>query len=87
MNDTIRQRLPVVVATVLRVPHLPREFDCGKPLANVGMDSIRALELILRVEEEFGIEVPDQHLGEVIVDYSFDELARLIERQLSAVPG
>jgi len=50
------------------------QLDAEKPLSEQGVDSLDLSELLLVVEEEFGVEIPDdeiENLGtlRLIVDY------------------
>jgi acyl carrier protein len=56
--------------------HLPEGFDEKADLyGELGMASIQAMELLLELEERFGIRVPDE---EFIEATSLDSLARMI---------
>ncbi|WP_237107524.1 phosphopantetheine-binding protein [Nonomuraea sp. MG754425] len=58
--DTIRTRLSAVLAAVL--PVSGAEPDPGTPFTEAGLDSARAVRLVLGVEREFGVEFPDDLL-------------------------
>ncbi|WP_445162313.1 acyl carrier protein [Mycobacterium sp. Dal123C01] len=50
-------RVRAVVAEVLWVP--VTDIDDDAALVNYGLDSPRAIELTLRLEEEFAVELPE----------------------------
>ncbi|MCZ2836541.1 acyl carrier protein [Modestobacter sp. VKM Ac-2985] len=53
-----------VMATVLRVP--AEEIGPGSSMDTVpGWDSLRHLTLVLALEEEFGIQIPDEEAGSI----------------------
>lgn len=44
--------------------HLDTEADIsGEPLSDLGINSIDALELLIEIENEFDIEIPDEDLN------------------------
>lgn len=57
---------------------LPEDFDEKADLySELGMASIQAMELLLELEERYGISVPDE---EFIEATSLERLARMIQR-------
>ena len=59
MADNIQEKVTEIIVEQLGV-----SADQGKPEAklieDLGADSLDAVELVMAVEEEFGIEVPDE---------------------------
>lgn len=58
--DGARQKISDVIVTQLaRVLHAPEEdISRTRPLADIGLDSLMALELVSGLEQTFGIDVP-----------------------------
>jgi phthiocerol/phenolphthiocerol synthesis type-I polyketide synthase C len=58
--DVARQKISDVIVTQLaRVLHAPEEdISRTRPLADIGLDSLMALELVSGLEQTFGIDVP-----------------------------
>ncbi|GGE76548.1 SDR family NAD(P)-dependent oxidoreductase [Stappia taiwanensis] len=52
----ISDLLAVEIARILRIGR--EEIDAARPLAEVGMDSLMALELRMAAERQFGIDIP-----------------------------
>jgi len=78
MSDSpILPRLLSLAARHADVPEgaLRPEADLFEAL---GIDSLQALDLLTRLEEAFGVEIPDYELQEI---RSFAELAELIARR------
>ena len=54
--------------TELLTPYLPylgdRELTADTPLREYGLDSMQAIELMLSVEDTYGVELPDEQLTE-----------------------
>jgi acyl carrier protein len=58
--------------------HLPEDFDEKADLyGDLGMASIQAMELLMELEERYGISVPDE---EFIEATSLERLAGMIKR-------
>ena len=55
------------------------DFDSNTNLRDAGLNSFGLIQVICRVEEEFGIEVPNQKIRNI---KSFRSAVRLISRQL-----
>ena len=64
----------------------PEEIDNAAPLfgEGLGLDSVEALDVVVGVEEEFGIKVPKQ-MGEEMREkfYSVDSLTTFISEMLN----
>jgi acyl carrier protein len=57
--DARRMLAELVAGEVARILRLPvRDVDLDRPLSELGMDSLMALELRMCVESKFGIELP-----------------------------
>lgn len=71
-----------VVAEVLRVS--PSEVDVGAPLVKqkVPADELDAIEIVMGVEEKFGVEIADEDIsgpdGELRADLSVRTLAEMV---------
>ncbi|HEX6182485.1 MAG TPA: phosphopantetheine-binding protein [Pyrinomonadaceae bacterium] len=71
-----------IVAEVLGVP--PNEVDVGAPLMKqkVPADELDAVEIVMLIEERFGVEIPDADLstpdGELREDLSVRMLAGIV---------
>jgi acyl carrier protein len=40
----------------------PSALDLSSELVDLGLDSLNTVEIVVRLEEEFGIELPDEEL-------------------------
>ena len=70
----------MIAAEVERILRIPAsEIDRRRPLSEIGMDSLMALELRMAVEERLGIEIPLMSLsgGATLDDIAARALARL----------
>ena len=71
-----------IVAEVLGMP--PGEVDVGAPLTKqkVPADELDAVEIVMGIEEKFGVEIPDADLstpeGELRADLSVRMLAEIV---------
>lgn len=65
-NDDLIEKLKHLIITRLKLADLtPEMIDADAPLfgEGLGLDSIDALELVLGLEKEFGVIIPDAEIG------------------------
>lgn len=76
-----REQLLEVIADQLEVSHdrITREISI---VDDLGADSLDLVELLMELEEEFGIDIPD-NAGKKIrtVGQAIDEIERIVENQ------
>ena len=63
--DPIRKRIKEILVERLKLDRAPESIGDEEPLfgEGLGLDSIDALELVLGVEQEFGVRVEDEAVG------------------------
>ncbi|WP_296606577.1 type I polyketide synthase [Roseibium sp.] len=68
--QTVAKLLATEIGKILRIS--PEEIDPHKPLSDIGMDSLMALELRMSAEQQFGIDIPLMSLanGATLIDLS-----------------
>lgn len=76
--ETIREHLARICALE------PGEIETSGKLVGYGLDSIRAVELILTLEEELGVEL-SEHDPELSRVETLEQLADLIGRRRAGV--
>lgn len=81
MSDT-KQRLRRAVVAALRLERDPATIPDNNLRSELGIDSITGLELLIWVEQEFGIQIDDDDLSVELVD-SLDTLAAYVEGRLA----
>ena len=61
----VRDRLKGLIVDRLKLQVDPAGIDVDAPLfgEGLGLDSIDALELVVGLEQEFGVQVPDEAVG------------------------
>lgn len=81
--QTVAKLLAGEIGKILRVS--PTEIDPHKPLSDIGMDSLMALELRMSAERQLGIDIPLMSLanGATLIDLS----SRVANRVLGADSG
>jgi len=64
-TDEIKLKLKNMIVERLKLQVGPDEIDDTAPLfgEGLGLDSIDALELVVGLEQEFGVQVPDEAVG------------------------
>ena len=84
MSDTdLRARIKEMLVKNLMLQVTPEQIGDDLPLfgANgLGLDSIDALELVVLVEERFGVTIPDEEVGKAAFA-SIDALADFVLHQ------
>jgi acyl carrier protein len=86
MNDTeLKGKLKELIVRRLKLEMDPASIEDAAPLfgEGLGLDSIDALELVLGVEQEFGIKISDEDVG-VKAFASVDSLASFIGEKTAA---
>jgi acyl carrier protein len=88
LRDILVEQLGVVAEDVRPETRLVPEHDNrGRRVASIhldlGADSLDVVELVMTVEEAFGIDIPDTE-AEALNDGTVKDLVDTVERQLAA---
>lgn len=61
----LKERIKRLIVDRLKLEIEPATIDSAQPLfgEGLGLDSIDALELVLGIEQEFGVKIEDQEVG------------------------
>lgn len=80
-SDTVRY-LTRKIAEMTDNPHLEREADIYAQIRDMGMDSLRMIQLLVHIEQHFDIAFDDD---ELIIDYfaTIDQFAASIARKMA----
>lgn len=64
-REAVLARVRRVLIEKLKVPMTPEEIDLDAPLfgTGIGLDSIDAVELVVAMEAEFGLRLPESEVG------------------------
>lgn len=64
-RNLLKQKVKTLIIDRLRLDIAPDDIDDSQPLFGdgLGLDSIDALELVVGLEQEFGITIPDEEVG------------------------
>lgn len=82
MNE-IKDRLRQIFVQALRLHRDPESIPNQDLSSVLGLDSINSLEVLIWIENEFGIQIDDEDLSVALVD-SLDVLAAYVEGKLLA---
>jgi acyl carrier protein len=82
-KSTIIARMREILAAVAGYDGSPDQLPDVGIVDEIGLDSITALEYLITIEAEFGIEIADEDLGIDLVD-SFETLADYVGERLAA---
>jgi len=80
---TIREKLGDIIVKSLRLTRAPATFDGVKLIDDLGISSVDALEILINIEVEFGVEIPDDDLRSDLLE-SLDVLEAYVQRRLAA---
>ena len=86
MNDTdLKSKVKDLIVRRLKLEIDPASIEDAAPLfgEGLGLDSIDALELVLGLEQEFGIKVADEEVG-IKAFSSVDSLVDFIKEKSAA---
>jgi acyl carrier protein len=86
MNDMeLKTRVKDLIVRRLKLDIAPSTIEDTAPLfgEGLGLDSIDALELVLGIEQEFGVKIADEEVG-VKAFSSVDSLADFIKEKSAA---
>ena len=62
MSDTLKVELRQVITEITEVEDIPEETS----FADLGIDSMMAIEIVADVEKKYDIEIAEDELGELI---------------------
>ncbi len=82
--SSLSARLESLIRPHLRFLKSEETLDAGQSLGEAGLDSLASIDLLVEIESEFGIMIPDEDLDENTFS-SLNSLAALIEDRMAAV--
>jgi acyl carrier protein len=82
MNE-IKDRLRRIIVQALRLNRDPESIPDNDLTSELGLDSINSLEVLIWVENEFGIQIDDEDLSVALIN-SLDVLAEYVEKKVRA---
>ncbi len=82
MTEDLQGKIKELIVKRLKLEIKPEEIDNAAPLfgTGLGLDSIDALELVVGLEQEFGIKVKDEEVGKEIFT-SVNTLAEYVKKK------
>lgn len=72
----------IIIELVEQILYTDINCDVYANLINVGMDSIKVIQLLVKLEEEFNIEFADEDL-QMKFFVSIKEIAKLVDKKLN----
>ena len=78
-SSELKDQIKRLIVQRLKLDVDPASIDSAQPLfgEGLGLDSIDALELVLGIEQEFGVKIEDQEVGSQALS-SVDSLAEFV---------
>ncbi len=73
LKEDIERRIKIIISELLNID-LKNINDNSSFLSDLGVDSLGIIELVISLEEEFNIEIPDEEIEKMnniqsIIDY------------------
>ena len=62
MSDNLKQELKQIIVEVTEVEEIPEDT----PFADLGIDSMMAIEIVADVEKNYDVTIEEEELGELI---------------------
>lgn len=84
LPDPANLEQQILTAIGERILEVPAGFDADSDLYAAGLDSMAMMQLVLLLEEKFGVVVPDSDICRANFQ-SVRQLARLVRERLAAV--
>jgi len=87
--EQLKQRLKKMIIEDLKLPDLqPEDIDDGASLFEdgLGLDSLDAVELVVLIQKNFGVQIADMEEGQVAFR-SIDALAAFIDERREPAEG
>jgi acyl carrier protein len=88
-RDELKRRLKTLLVEGLKLEDTrPEDIQDSEPIfvEGLGLDSIDALELVVLIEEHFGVSIPDEEIGKQAFA-SINALADFILQNQGAAPA
>ncbi len=82
--ESVQERIKLLLVNRLKLERDPASIGDEEPLfgpEGLGLDSIDALELVLGIEQEFGVSIDDQEVGSKVLSTVSTIAAFLAEKQ------
>lgn len=86
LQSSLHDRVKNLIVTRLKLEVDPASIDSQAPIfgGGLGLDSIDALELVLGIEQEFGVRIDDEEIGSAALASVEALSAFLVERGVAA---
>ena len=81
MESNLYDRVKIMMVKAVRLKISPESIKNDQPLFGawgVGLDSLDALELVVALEKEFGVRIPDADVGRKVL-ISVETMVKFIE--------
>jgi acyl carrier protein len=76
MSDELRNQLRDIISEVAEIDEVPDDT----PFADLGIDSMMAMEIVAEVEREYKLEIPESEIGDLT---HFNAVYEKVSRKLA----
>ena len=81
-QEEVRTKICNIIGKTLGVPATDI-LDTDKMVDNLGIDSLDTIEIIMEVEKEFGISIPDEEANKLSWEATVEDIIKYVTTKLN----
>jgi acyl carrier protein len=81
-REEVKTKICNIIGETLGVPATDI-LDTDKMVDNLGIDSLDAIEMIMEIEKEFGISIPDEEANKLSWEATVEDIIKYVTTKLN----